>query len=201
MPLEESKFRWQGRIASLVGRPAFWLLLIGLIFCWPIARALRGTLPPALPDLGAVPLFASVDQQGRTLGTEQLRGRVWIADFIDTRCAASALSSDRMRQLQHRARNLGDALHLVTFMIGPGTPETRLAWARAHAANPRLWSFLASDPAIESSLAGGSVGCQSEQLLYLADRRLRLRGSYDPALGGSLERLLREAGLLVNRGD
>ncbi len=200
VPMPESpEVRLQRRIAALVGRPLFWMVLVGLIFSWPIARAVRETLPPALPFLGTVASFASVDQQGRPLGDAQLRGRVWIADFLDVRCAAAALSSDRMRQLQHRGRNLGDALHLVTFMLNPSSLETRLAWARAHAANPRLWSFLGDEPGVALSMKRIDGGCTAPQALFLLDAHLRLRGIYDPALEGTLDLVLRDAGLLINR--
>ena len=39
-----------------------------------------------LPDLGPAPPFALTDQRGQPLSSQDLRGRVLVADFIFTRC-------------------------------------------------------------------------------------------------------------------
>ena len=67
------------------------------------------------------------------LGTEQLKGRVWVADFVFTSCPPSAPSSPRgWPQIRHRSRHLGDAFHLVTFTVDPenDTPERLNAYAK-----------------------------------------------------------------------
>ena len=39
-----------------------------------------------LPDDGRVPAFQLTDQDGQAFGTQQLLGKIWIADFIYTTC-------------------------------------------------------------------------------------------------------------------
>src|ERR1051325_11481627 len=47
-------------------------------------RSLFGTTP--LPALTQLPDFSLVERHGQKLGLADLRGKVWIADFIFTRC-------------------------------------------------------------------------------------------------------------------
>src|SRR5690348_4932370 len=44
-------------------------------------------VPPVM--FSAPPFKAFTDQQGKPTGDEQLRGRVWVGDFIFTHCAGS----------------------------------------------------------------------------------------------------------------
>lgn len=190
-----------------MGRPLFWLLFVGIITAFPVIRALRVTLPPRLPVLGELAPFSLEDQQGHRWGSTQLAGRAWVADFVYTGCAKSAITAERMRSIQHRARNLGDGLHLVSFTIASASDNqaVRLEWARAHAANPRVWAFVGGEggpvDAAVRGLGGPPPGSCAVSELVLLDGRSRIRGRYPPDDPGALDRLLRDAGLLINRGD
>jgi len=191
-------------VFRIVGKPLFWLSLVLLVAAFPVARALRAKLPPPLPVGAPVPEFSLSDQYGHAWGSEQLRGRVWVADFIDTRCAASSLSTGNMRELQRRSRNLADALHLVSIALAPehDTQAALLDWSKAHAANPRVWSFLVGTPGDLAPLltAMGNPRCDSGSLV-LVDGALRIRGHYRANQPDQVNTLLRDAALLINRGD
>ncbi len=62
-----------------------------LVGCWiglAAATAARGATPD-LPILGQVPEFSLTEAGGRTVRRADLRGHVWVADFIFTRCGST----------------------------------------------------------------------------------------------------------------
>jgi len=217
--LEQLGARVRGRVTHLVGRPVVWALVVAAIFSWPIARAVRVRLPPPLPELAALPRFELVDQEGRHFGTKDLDGRVWVASFIFTRCTTICPRiTARMTEVQGRTRQLAPAFHLVSFSVDPehDTPARLAEYARAHRASPRLWSFLTGpEEAVKDAVVGGlkvSMGKEPSDRggfegifhgshLVLVDARGRVRGYYDPEDPQAVDRVVRDAGLLVNRGD
>src|SRR5690348_10031558 len=74
------------RLAAWVGNPWFWITFIGLGMALPIVRSVRAKLPPPLPVLGTLPEFRFTNQYGQPFGSQELKGQVWIANFIFTRC-------------------------------------------------------------------------------------------------------------------
>ncbi len=205
------------RLERLAAKPWLWLALAGAVFSWTIAWSLRTHLPAPLPVLAQVPRFELTDQDGRPFGSRDLEGRTWVASFIFTRCpTVCPRITARMARLQGRARQLAPAFHLVSFSVDPGfdTPERLAAYARAHRASPRMWTFLtgAEDAVKEAVVSGMKIAMEREAgadgrsrgvlhgtALVLVDGRGRVRGYYDPEDDTALDRLVRDAGLLVNR--
>src|SRR5262249_44286494 len=67
-----------------------------------------------LPDDGPVPAFQLVNQDNQSFGMEQLRGTVWIADFVYTSCPGPCpMISSRMSEVQKPLK--GTDVKLVTF--------------------------------------------------------------------------------------
>ncbi len=211
--------RLQARLAALVSRPLFWSLFIALGLAIPIVRALRVALPKPLPVLSSVPEFQFTDQNGQPFGSQQLRGKIWVANAIFTRCpTVCPASTQYMAQVQHRGRGLGEYFHLVSFSVDPDydTPPKLLAYAKSHKVSPRMWSFLtASREELTRFLNDGlkiymgkddaerddliSLGHGSH--FVLVDGRMTVRGYYDLTADGALDALLRDAGLLASRGN
>jgi protein SCO1 len=208
--------RVEATVARIVGRPVAWLALVGLLASWPVVWAARTPIPPPLPVLGAVPPFALVDQDGGSFGSDALAGRVWIASFIFTRCeTVCPVITARMAEIQARTRNLEPSLHLVSFSVDPefDTPTRLAAYARAHRASPRMWTFLTGAPAAvqEAVVRGLRTAMEADPTaspggavlhgthLVLVDGRGRIRGYYATDAEDLVPRLVRDAALLVNR--
>lgn len=103
--------------------------------------------PPAvepLPVLGEVPAFSLTDATGATVTAADLRGKVWVADFIFTSCPdVCPVLSAHMAEVQgHYAGN--DRVRLVSFSVDPGTdtPPVLAAYGARFGADPVKWSFL-----------------------------------------------------------
>jgi protein SCO1/2 len=177
-------------VHDATGRPLAWLALVAVLAGWPMIWSLRTAMPAPPPVLGTVPGFAGADRHGRPFGSGDLAGRVWVASLAaspcDPGCAAAAAA---MGRVQARTRQLEPALHLVSF-TGDADAARLADLARAHRASPRMWTFVAGQAPAGVARAGQ---------LVLVDGEARIRGAYDPAAPDAVERLVRDAALLVNR--
>ena len=104
--------------------------------------------PPGAPKiLLSLPDFELVDQQGQPFGTNQLRGRIWIANFFFTRCQTTCpIQTAKLAQFQRQAKNWPDwnRVRLVSLSVDPGhdTPTVLAEYARGYQADPAQWKFL-----------------------------------------------------------
>ena len=107
-----------------------------------------------LPVIRAVPEFSLTDQNGQTVTNADLRGKIWIADFIFTRCKGPCpLMTARMLEMQ-RALTKTPEVKLVSVTVDPeyDTPELLKAYAEANHADPERWKFLTGDKAVVEKL-------------------------------------------------
>lgn len=110
--------------------------------------ALNVTRPADLEVLGAAPSFVLTDQFERPVSSDDLRGKVVVADFIYTHCPdVCPLLSQRMQALQARLRGeglLGRPVQLLSFTVDPArdTPPVLRAYAERYQADPEAWRFL-----------------------------------------------------------
>ncbi len=194
---------WASRAA---GHPLTWIGIVGFMFTWPLLRSMNAAsdMPPEPPVLGTVPEFSLVDQLDEPLGTAQLKGRVWIASFTHSGCHSICPEMmERMRTVQHRVRNLGNAIKLVTLTVQPGqdNPDVFAAYASKQRASPRMWGFATGAPdQVEIVMEALGVVPAPQTRFFLIDGAMRVRGSYDMSEKGSEDTLIRDAGLLINRG-
>ena len=102
--------------------------------------------------------FTFTDQQARPLEAESLKGKVWIANFIFTSCAAECLVlSARFAELQ-RLFAKEDNLAFVSFSVDPqtDTPERLDQFANRWHADPEKWFFLTGEAAEVDALVKNS---------------------------------------------
>lgn len=167
----------QRRVSALVGSPAFWAGLLLLLFGAPFVRGLLGRVPPPPPVLGTFPQLA------------EARGAVFVADVLCRDCGADgALAAETMRLLQHRSRNLGDALRLVSF--APGATKASLEELRRHAG--ARWQIVeGAPPGVLDHFPGGKG-------LVLVDKESRVRGRYAGSGPAALDEVLRDASVILN---
>jgi cytochrome oxidase Cu insertion factor (SCO1/SenC/PrrC family) len=100
-----------------------------------------------LPVLGQVPDFQLTDQRGQPFGSDELRGRVWIANFVFTRCTGPCpVMTQRTSLLQHELATWPRwaDIRLVSFSVDPthDTPAVLAAYARRFEADDQQWRFL-----------------------------------------------------------
>jgi protein SCO1/2 len=149
-------------IASLRRGPSPRALLItAAALCWGLVFAaalvivqiarpglVRQDVAAHLDDFGPLPVFGLTDQLGRPVRSDELRGKVLLADFIYTNCGdACPLLTARMQTLQERLRSdrlLGTQVQLLSFTTDPArdTVAVLRAYAEQHQADPDAWRFL-----------------------------------------------------------
>jgi cytochrome oxidase Cu insertion factor (SCO1/SenC/PrrC family) len=153
-----------------------------------------------------VPEFTLTESGGRTVGLQDLAGKVWIADFIFTSCAGTCpLMTAQMRKLQDALpREIG----LVSFSVDPkrDTPEVLARYAKQYHADPTRWMFLTGDRGtlFNLSINGFKLGVDDLQgsdqepithssRLVLIDKQSRIRAYYSGTEDADLKKLIEDA--------
>ncbi len=167
-----------------------------------------------LPVLGALTPFALQNQEGRSSGSAELKGKVWVASFFFTRCPTICPRLiAAMRELQQKAIAAGTKLELVSFSVDPenDTPPVLKAYAAKHGADLHSWTFLTGDSkVIEKTAVDGfklalernpDAGAEHGGILHgshlaLVDERLAIRGYYRSEDADQRELLLADANKL-----
>lgn len=125
-------------LAATIGAAAWW--------------ARRPALAPAvttleqLGDYGVVPDFALTERSGRRITRDELRGLVWVTDFIYTECRETCpTQSLEFAQLQREFAEAAN-LRLVSITVDPAhdTPAVLRRYAERYGAGERWW-FLTGD--------------------------------------------------------
>jgi protein SCO1/2/putative membrane protein len=98
-------------------------------------------------DLGPVADFTLIERSGRPVSNRDLRGKIWVASFIFTRCPGECVVITRnLADLQARLGKQNEVT-LVSLTVDPrhDTPEVLRAYARQKGADPRRWLFLTGE--------------------------------------------------------
>ncbi len=163
-----------------------------------------------LSSLGTAPKFELVNQDAQPFGSEQLTGKIWIADFIFTTCPGPCpIISTRMSELQ-RPLEKSD-VHLVSFTVDPekDTPEVLRAYADKLRKEPLRWDFLTGPRDAIHSLSrdGFKLGLSDAAeedggpvhttRFVLVDRRGTIRGYYDALAPDAVTKLLADTNHLL----
>ena len=117
-----------------------------------------------LPDYGALPEWAFADEQGQPIGSAQLRGKPWVANFLFTTCpGACPLLAQATMQLQGRLQEwvpkTGEMpVAIVSITVDPvtDTPERLRSFAKTFGADPKIWHFARGEyTEMEALVSGG----------------------------------------------
>ena len=167
---------------------------------------------PDLPRLGAAPAFSLVSEQGKAVTRADTEGKVWIADFIFTRCGGSCpILSARMAALAERMVGV-TGVRFVSFGVDPeyDTPEVLAEYGRKLGADPARWMFLHGErPVIRALIKDGftlaiedGAPDSVEPILHstrfvLVDGEGTIRGYYDGMEQPPVDQLEKDARALA----
>jgi protein SCO1/2 len=186
---------------------------------WYLLRAVQANARAAdanelLADFGTVPNAKLIERSGRALALDELKGHIWVATFIFTRCGGSCPAmSSKMEDLQESLKKAGD-VRLVSFTVDPenDTPERLRAYADGYNADKERWLFLTGAKAQMQDLAKNAFhltvepgGDPKEPIIHskrfvLVDQSGHIRGYYNSDDPESKQKLLTDIGVLM-RGD
>ncbi len=168
---------------------------------------------PDLPVLGTVPDFSLRASSGQNVSRRDLAGRVWVADFIFTRCASICPTlSAHMAKVQTALNASADTqVQLVSFSVDPthDTPEVLREYAGRFHADPQRWLFLTGERHTlygligdgfhlavaerepDEDADGGGLITHSDRFV-LVDAQLNIRGYYHGTDDESVQQLLKD---------
>lgn len=105
------------------------------------------TVLEKLDVYGQVREFSLIERSGRRVGRADLRGKVWLVNFIYTKCTETCPTQSL--QIARLQAEFADAreLRLVSITVDPGndTREVLAAYAERYGADPDRWLFLTGD--------------------------------------------------------
>jgi len=149
-----------------------------------------------LMQYGTVPDFSLTERSGESVTLAQLRGKIWIADFIYTSCTDTCpLQTAMMARLQAEFIPR-TSIRLVSVTVDPerDTPSVLSEYAAAHNADRNRWLFLTGQrdriirliqDGFHLAVASLPNGAEPTGMIphsprfVLIDQNARIRGYYD----------------------
>lgn len=136
-------------MAQLLAKRRFWFWALTIATAAVIIVGMRLT-PKAASSVwvyGEIPEFQLTERSGKEVSLTDLKGKIWIADFIFTRCAAICpMMTGRMRMIQEKFKD-NPNIAFVSFSVDPeyDTPQRLTEYAKRFEADPEKWLFLTGD--------------------------------------------------------
>lgn len=173
------------------------LVILVLSAAFLLAKAESQAHREPLPVLAQVADFSLTNQNGGIVSLADLRGRVWIADIIFTRCPGPCLRMTRqMKELQDALAGENQT-KLVSLTTDPDydTPAILKTYSERNGADANRWMFLTGTKKQVNHLAVDSLKLSAVEkkpeervspddlwvhstILVLVDKHAQLRGVY-----------------------
>lgn len=153
------------------------------------------------------PDFQFTAQDGSTLTKDDLKGKIWVANFIFTRCLGPCpVMTSRMAELNLRLGSKVKDVQLVTFTVDPehDTPAVLKEYSEKVGASPEKWKFVTGpkDKIDETVMKGFLQALSKDQegmpihstRFVLVDREGWMRGFQDGNDPEVVQKLLMDIG-------
>jgi protein SCO1/2 len=158
-----------------------------------------------------IPPFSFINQDGVRFSSEQLAGKVYVADFFFTTCSSICIEmSSEMKRIQETFKNNPDIM-LVSYTVNPenDTAPVLKQYAERYSADTKKWNFLTGNRDSIYNLAhcGYYILAKPNEKdvadfihsdkLILVDKEKRIRGYYSGTDKEDIDRLIIEIQLLM----
>jgi protein SCO1 len=162
-----------------------------------------------------IPPFHLIDQEGKPFTNQEVKGKVYIADFIFTRCGSICPTmSKELSRFQDVFQNNSNVL-IVSHSVDADydSPQVLKAYAKEYDAIPNKWYFLTGDkhqiywlahkgyfiPLQESEgKADPNETFTHSEKVMLIDWDGHIRGFYDGTQRNDIDRLILETRVLLD---
>ncbi|MDP3276712.1 MAG: SCO family protein [Deltaproteobacteria bacterium] len=171
--------------------------------------------PPA--TLWPIPSWQLTNQDNQPFGSSNLVGRVYVANFIFTRCTATCpMLTSKMATLATRLRAQGDRVRFVSFSVDPShdTPARLREFGVRYHADFTRWTFVTGEhPTVLAAIDRGfrissgmpeqpqaqfdPIALAHSNHFALVDGRGAMRGAYSVETPEGIERLALDAEALA----
>lgn len=174
------------------------LLIVALALAFVITKAeSHEAAAEQLPVYSQVTDFSLTNENGEAVSLADLRGQVWIADIIFTRCSGPCIRmTHQMKELQDALpKNSGTKLVSLTTDPDYDTAAILKNYAERNGADLNRWTFLTGSKPQIANLAGDSLKLSAvpikaearasatdlwihSTIFVLIDKHAQLRGIY-----------------------
>lgn len=154
--------------------------------------------------------FSFLSQDGKTITQENVKGRVFVAEYFFTTCGTICPKMNVQMQRVQEAYKGNDMVKILSFTVDPDvdTVEQMKRYADQHGADVNQWYFLTGDKDKLYDLARksffvlkpaeaenqGDVGSDfiHTNNFVLVDQKMRIRGYYDGTSAKEVDKLIHD---------
>lgn len=171
---------------------------------------------PAFKNIHTIPAFSFTNQDGETVTEKTVTNKIYVADFIFTKCGSICPKmSDNMALLQKAFKDDANVL-LLSHSVTPDMDSVPVLkkYASARGVISGKWHLLTGDKkeiydlAKQQYFAGDTIGYYQtgNEFLHtenfiLVDKHRRIRGVYNGTLLVEMDRLIEDIGVLKKEED
>ena len=162
-----------------------------------------------------IPHFVLLNQDSVPFDSQQLAGKVHVADFMFTSCPGICpVMTSQMQRLQEMTKDF-PPFQMLSFTVDPDrdTPSKLKAYAKEHRADLKRWTFLTGpmDSIYKVGIKGYYLGMQKDSTepggylhsgrFVLVDGKGLIRGYYDGTNVNDVNRLRDDLAVLLKEED
>lgn len=159
--------------------------------------------------------FSFLNQEGKLITQEDVKGKVFVAEYFFTTCGTICPIMNQQMQRVHKAYKGNSDFQILSFTVNPevDTVEQMKRYADQHGADSKQWFFLTGTREKLYDLARksffvlkpaeaenqGDVGSDfiHTNNFVLVDKQMRIRGYYDGTNAKEVDELIGDIELLL----
>ena len=163
-----------------------------------------------LPEIGMVPEFEFVNSEQETITLNNLKGKVWVADFIFTTCTMACPMMTGNMNIIHKKYKKNDDVRLVSISVYPeyDTPEVLTKYASQYDANTSRWYFLTGEESTVKRVIkdGFKIGDYEDIIFHsekfaLVDKKGMIRAYYNGMKTEDMKKLKKDINTLLKQNS
>lgn len=159
--------------------------------------------------------FSFQNQENKTITLNDLKGKVFVAEYFFTTCGTICPVMNKQMQRVHGMFKHEKDFRILSFTVDPkiDTVEQMKMYADGHGADPKSWFFLTGDkeklyhlartsffvlkPAEAQNLGDAGSDFIHTNNFVLVDKLQRIRGYYDGTNPKSVDKLIHDIPILL----
>ena len=159
-----------------------------------------------LPISGTVPDFEFTDSNGQIITREDMKGKVWVADFIFTTCTMACPIMTGNMNIIHKTFRDNNNVRIISISVYPeyDTPAILKEYASRYNANTDRWHFLTgTEEAVKKIIKNGFKIGDYEDIIFhsekfaLVDISGNIRGYYSGMKTEDMSQLQKDIKILL----
>lgn len=161
-----------------------------------------------LPEIGNIPQFEFTNSDGNIVTLDNLKGKVWVADFIFTTCTMACPMMTGNMNIVHKKFKKNDNVRLVSISVYPefDTPEVLKNYASQYDADTEKWLFLTGkEDAVKDIIRDGFKIGDYEDIIFhsekfaLVDKKGIIRAYYNGMKSEDMKQLKKDINALLKQ--